>query len=181
MTERRATVSHSSASRTSAVCDPRTRLVHREGFLCAEFIRKSGGQGRNRTSDTVIFSHVLYQLSYLASRRRVSTSVRTSTITCRICCIDPSAGPSYSGESTFWPRSEHALRENFTHENLSTDRRARRLRMFQVFDGGRGSDDSGNNAASRRTERACGTKARSGTDSRRARARQRRRRHQSRS
>jgi hypothetical protein len=25
-----------------------------------------GGQGRNRTSDTVIFSHVLYQLSYLA-------------------------------------------------------------------------------------------------------------------
>jgi hypothetical protein len=26
----------------------------------------SGGQGRNRTSDTVIFSHVLYQLSYLA-------------------------------------------------------------------------------------------------------------------
>jgi hypothetical protein len=28
---------------------------------------KGGGQGRNRTSDTVIFSHVLYQLSYLAS------------------------------------------------------------------------------------------------------------------
>ena len=25
----------------------------------------AGGQGRNRTSDTVIFSHVLYQLSYL--------------------------------------------------------------------------------------------------------------------
>ena len=25
-----------------------------------------GGQGRNRTSDTMIFSHVLYQLSYLA-------------------------------------------------------------------------------------------------------------------
>ncbi len=24
-----------------------------------------GAQGRNRTSDTVIFSHVLYQLSYL--------------------------------------------------------------------------------------------------------------------
>ncbi len=28
---------------------------------------QTGGQGRNRTSDTVIFSHVLYQLSYLAS------------------------------------------------------------------------------------------------------------------
>jgi hypothetical protein len=24
------------------------------------------GQGQNRTADTVIFSHVLYQLSYLA-------------------------------------------------------------------------------------------------------------------
>jgi hypothetical protein len=34
-----------------------------------------GAQGRNRTTDTVIFSHVLYQLSYLgagpASARRV--------------------------------------------------------------------------------------------------------------
>ena len=27
--------------------------------------RGSGAQGRNRTTDTVIFSHVLYQLSYL--------------------------------------------------------------------------------------------------------------------
>ena len=27
-----------------------------------------GAQGRNRTSDTVIFSHVLYQLSYLGAR-----------------------------------------------------------------------------------------------------------------
>ena len=27
---------------------------------------RSGGQGQNRTADTVIFSHVLYQLSYLA-------------------------------------------------------------------------------------------------------------------
>src|SRR4026209_1941565 len=29
-----------------------------------------GGQGRNRTSDTRIFSPLLYQLSYLACRRR---------------------------------------------------------------------------------------------------------------
>ena len=28
----------------------------------------SGAQGRDRTTDTVIFSHVLYQLSYLGSR-----------------------------------------------------------------------------------------------------------------
>ncbi len=27
--------------------------------------KKSGAQGRNRTTDTMIFSHVLYQLSYL--------------------------------------------------------------------------------------------------------------------
>ena len=26
---------------------------------------RNGAQGRNRTTDTVIFSHVLYQLSYL--------------------------------------------------------------------------------------------------------------------
>ena len=29
---------------------------------------EDGGQGRNRTSDTVIFSHVLYQLSYLGAK-----------------------------------------------------------------------------------------------------------------
>jgi hypothetical protein len=28
-----------------------------------------GAQGRNRTTDTVIFSHVLYQLSYLGAGR----------------------------------------------------------------------------------------------------------------
>ena len=32
----------------------------------------NGAQGRNRTTDTVIFSHVLYQLSYLGSRDRAS-------------------------------------------------------------------------------------------------------------
>ena len=31
-----------------------------------------GGQGRNRTADTVIFSHVLYQLSYLAGIARIA-------------------------------------------------------------------------------------------------------------
>jgi hypothetical protein len=29
-----------------------------------------GAQGRNRTADTVIFSHVLYQLSYLGMTGR---------------------------------------------------------------------------------------------------------------
>jgi hypothetical protein len=31
---------------------------------------RDGAQGRNRTTDTVIFSHVLYQLSYLGGWRR---------------------------------------------------------------------------------------------------------------
>ena len=33
-------------------------------------MRSYGAQGRNRTTDTVIFSHVLYQLSYLGAVRR---------------------------------------------------------------------------------------------------------------
>jgi hypothetical protein len=35
-----------------------------------------GAQGRNRTTDTVIFSHVLYQLSYLGARNSPSGPVR---------------------------------------------------------------------------------------------------------
>jgi hypothetical protein len=31
---------------------------------------KTGGQGRNRTTDTRIFNPLLYQLSYLAVSRR---------------------------------------------------------------------------------------------------------------
>ena len=29
--------------------------------------RKDGAEGQNRTADTIIFSHVLYQLSYLGT------------------------------------------------------------------------------------------------------------------
>ncbi len=36
--------------------------------LCSALGRGTGAQGRNRTTDTVIFSHVLYQLSYLGIR-----------------------------------------------------------------------------------------------------------------
>ncbi len=32
----------------------------------------NGAQGRNRTTDTVIFSHVLYQLSYLGAEPSLS-------------------------------------------------------------------------------------------------------------
>jgi hypothetical protein len=34
------------------------------------FSNLTGAQGRNRTTDTVIFSHVLYQLSYLGAGSR---------------------------------------------------------------------------------------------------------------
>jgi hypothetical protein len=34
-----------------------------------KYIGNHGAQGRNRTTDTVIFSHVLYQLSYLGAGR----------------------------------------------------------------------------------------------------------------
>lgn len=50
---------------------PRTTLARKPLFFRAlrtfenNGERGNGAQGRNRTSDTVIFSHVLYQLSYL--------------------------------------------------------------------------------------------------------------------
>jgi hypothetical protein len=36
----------------------------------------AGAQGRNRTTDTVIFSHVLYRLSYLGVKRGASVRAR---------------------------------------------------------------------------------------------------------
>ena len=37
-------------------------------FSC-KLLQKRSGETRNRTGDTMIFSHVLYQLSYLAVQR----------------------------------------------------------------------------------------------------------------
>jgi hypothetical protein len=39
-------------------------------------VSEEGGEGRNRTGDTTVFSRVLYQLSYLARRRSVAGSAR---------------------------------------------------------------------------------------------------------
>ena len=39
-----------------------------------------GAQGRNRTTDTVIFSHVLYQLSYLGGKRGITDRARPRLI-----------------------------------------------------------------------------------------------------
>ena len=38
--------------------------------LAKKLAERFGGQGRNRTTDTGIFSPLLYQLSYLAARER---------------------------------------------------------------------------------------------------------------
>jgi hypothetical protein len=51
-------------------CVPRWTSIGRASLLSQQAIDLSmiiGAQGQNRTADTVIFSHVLYQLSYLGS------------------------------------------------------------------------------------------------------------------
>ena len=39
-------------------------------------VSKVGAEGQNRTADTVIFSHVLYQLSYLGTRGECAADER---------------------------------------------------------------------------------------------------------
>jgi hypothetical protein len=48
----------------AAISGERNRDVASSTTACV------GAQGRNRTTDTVIFSHVLYQLSYLGAGTR---------------------------------------------------------------------------------------------------------------
>ena len=60
--------------RLGAVNEFDCRLSPSGGSPCSSVpgltVRGDGAQGRNRTTDTVIFSHVLYQLSYLGPRFR---------------------------------------------------------------------------------------------------------------
>src|SRR6266550_2545372 len=62
------------ANRASRKCRPKCFVLRR--LWCLGGVarteknggeRSVGAQGRNRTTDTVIFSHVLYQLSYLGA------------------------------------------------------------------------------------------------------------------
>ena len=57
---------------------PQGNQCHRRAKRLRMFWGNPGGgaQGRNRTTDTVIFSHVLYQLSYLGARNRPSGRAR---------------------------------------------------------------------------------------------------------
>jgi hypothetical protein len=50
------------------------------------FVGKSGGQGRNRTTDTGIFSPLLYQLSYLAAKEGVLKRLRGRESRC-LCAV----------------------------------------------------------------------------------------------
>ena len=51
-------------------------------------IGEDGAQGRNRTADTVIFSHVLYQLSYLGTEALGGAPIEAASTNCPARC-DP--------------------------------------------------------------------------------------------
>ena len=54
--------------RSSAEVRTSGEVLERDGTKPISLARRNGAQGRNRTTDTMIFSHVLYQLSYLGAR-----------------------------------------------------------------------------------------------------------------
>ena len=63
---------------------PDRSAVHRRGVCCGKL--GDGAEGQNRTADTVIFSHVLYQLSYLGTPDKTfdhSTRLLTRSAGCR--------------------------------------------------------------------------------------------------
>ena len=66
-------------------------------FLSDRFDLKNGAQGRNRTTDTVIFSHVLYQLSYLGASA-ASGSGGYKGARARLSSPASRAGAAYSSE-----------------------------------------------------------------------------------
>ena len=73
------------APRSGAVDGIRTRDIHlgKVALYQLSYYRINGALGRNRTTDTVIFSHMLYRLSYqgiyLATRKGLEPS--TSSVT----------------------------------------------------------------------------------------------------
>ena len=52
-------------------------------------VTEGGAQGRDRTTDTVIFSHVLYQLSYLGAHRKVEPSGGAAPLTLALAAVHP--------------------------------------------------------------------------------------------
>ena len=50
---------------------------------------EDGAQGRNRTADTVIFSHVLYQLSYLGPQSKLEGLAGSASLTVVVASVHP--------------------------------------------------------------------------------------------
>jgi hypothetical protein len=66
-------------TKTKRECVPPGHKMCPTFCLALDFVAEApggGAQGRNRTTDTVIFSHVLYQLSYLGARNSPSGPIR---------------------------------------------------------------------------------------------------------
>ena len=59
----------------------RNLTVESRGGSDGSLLRGFGAEGQNRTGDTVIFSHVLYQLSYLGTGRRGQSETARDDIT----------------------------------------------------------------------------------------------------
>jgi hypothetical protein len=55
-------------TQSAGVCDELKEPLDDDANLLEGRELEVGAEGRNRTADTVIFSHVLYQLSYLGNR-----------------------------------------------------------------------------------------------------------------
>ena len=66
------------------------------------------GQGRNRTADTMIFSHVLYQLSYLAEIKNPPEPVaaRAGSVSRGECAIASLPPPTFAGSTCRRPSRE---------------------------------------------------------------------------
>src|SRR5258707_13444655 len=80
---------HEAENRESALDEPTSDS---DENLLSDQDLKCGGEGQNRTVDTTIFSRMLYQLSYLATR--MDTLVGTSRPARRIAIISrASLGP----------------------------------------------------------------------------------------
>jgi hypothetical protein len=69
------------------------------------FARANGAQGRNRTTDTAIFSRMLYQLSYLGTARAWARERRF--IVRLACSVYPSGIGPKTYEMTVIPRYRH--------------------------------------------------------------------------